>query len=212
MFISITGAAGRTCETGSMTQENLAANLEIEVKVRLTDRAAFADKLAALGFRLLTPETLEHNTLLDTPDGLLRQRRQLLRIRRYGEKWVLTHKADAGISAASAHKVRVETETEVEDGGALATIFDQLGYRPVFLYEKLRTEWTDDRGHVVIDATPIGDFAELEGDHGWIDTTAAQLGIPPSEYLTASYARLFLDWKNATRHSAMNMTFTEIQT
>lgn len=194
-----------------MAQEGLAANLEIEIKVRLADRAAFAGKLSALRFRLITPETLERNILFDTSEAVLRERRQLLRIRRYGEKWVLTHKADADAPEPSAHKVRVETETEVGDGEVLATILERLGYHSVFTYEKLRTEWADNQGHVVIDATPIGDFAELEGSHAWIDRTAAQLGIPPSEYVTASYARLFLDWKNATQHPAANMTFAEVE-
>jgi len=193
-----------------MAQSSSTANLEIEIKARLADRAAFAAKLPSLGFQLKTAETPERNVLFDTGDGQLRQRGELLRIRRYGEHWKLTHKAPSRGSAGQSHKSRVETETRIEKGDALAAIFEGLGYRPVFTYEKIRAEWSDGQGEIVIDATPIGDFAELEGSHEWIDRTAAKLGISPSEYLTASYVQLFRDWKNAGNHPAANMTFAEI--
>ena len=63
-------------------------------------------------------------------DGELRQRGELLRIRQYGDRWVLTHKAPVESSANSTHKVRAETETEIEDGRPLAAIFERLGFAP----------------------------------------------------------------------------------
>lgn len=193
-----------------MSENKSTAKLEIEVKARLTDRLVFAARLPSLGFHLKTAETMERNILFDTPDGQLRQRRELMRIRQYGDHWKLTHKAPAGNEAAKPHKSRVETETEIDNGEALAAIFEQLGYHPVFTYEKIRAEWTDGEGEIVIDTTPIGDFAELEGEHDWIDKIAARLGIERSQYLTASYGQLFLDWKKATSSPAANMTFDEI--
>ncbi len=193
-----------------MSSENQESRFEIEIKIRLKDRDAFALQLPELGFRLKTPETMERNVLFDTPEGLLRQRRQLLRIREYGSHWVLTHKAPAPAATSPAHKVRIETETRVEDGRTLAGIFEQLGFQRGFTYEKLRTEWSDGEGHLVIDVTPIGDFAELEGSHEWIDRTAGRLGIASAEYLPVSYGQLFLDWKKATGNPAENMTFAEV--
>lgn len=193
-----------------MSNDASTGKLEVEVKVRLANRNSFAAKLPLLGFRLLTPETMERNVLFDTPDGSLRGRREILRIRKYGNTWKLTHKADAETPGSSAHKVRIETELEISDGQALMEILERLNYRQVFVYEKRREEWTDGVGHLVLDATPIGDFVELEGDHVWIDTTAKKLGILASEYSTASYVRIFSEWKNATKHSANNMTFDDI--
>lgn len=193
-----------------MSDEKIPGKLEIEVKARVADVAALTAKLNHLGLKIKTPETLERNLLFDTSDGLLRQRKEILRIRRYGDTWKLTHKAPAE-KDATRHKVRMETETDVGDGEALASIFERLGYRRIFVYEKYRTEWTDGEGHVVVDVTPIGDYAELEGEAAWIDRTARNLGISPSQYLTASYGQLFLDWKNATGNPAANMTFSEIQ-
>ncbi|MHB1959031.1 MAG: class IV adenylate cyclase [Acidobacteriaceae bacterium] len=193
-----------------MTGEIAPGKMETEIKVRLADLAAFSGQLPALGFHLQTAETMERNVLFDKPDGELRRRGELLRIRQYGDRWTLTHKAQVESSADSLHKVRAETETEIEDGRPLAAIFEQLGFAPVFVYEKLRTEWADNEGHVVVDATPIGDFAELEGSSAWIDRIAAKLGISPANYMKASYGQLFQDWKRATGHPAANMTFAEI--
>jgi adenylate cyclase class 2 len=193
-----------------MNGETATGKMETEIKVRLADRAGFTMKLPALGFHLQTAETMERNVLFDKPDGELRQRGELLRIRQYGDRWILTHKAPVESSANSAHKVRAETETEIEDGRPLAAIFERLGFAPMFVYEKLRTEWADSEGHVVVDVTPIGDFAELEGSSDWIDRIAAKLGISPANYMKASYGQLFQDWKRTTGHPAANMTFAEI--
>jgi adenylate cyclase, class 2 len=193
-----------------MSGEMATSKMETEVKVRLKDRAGFTTTLPALGFHLQTAETMERNVLFDKPDGELRQRGELLRIRQYGDRWILTHKAPVESSANSLHKVRAETETEMEDGRPLAAIFERLGLAPTFVYEKLRTEWADNEGHVVVDVTPIGDFAELEGNSEWIDRIAAKLGISPANYLKASYGQLFQEWKRATGHPAVNMTFAEI--
>ena len=202
----------KACETGCMAEQDASDNREVEIKVRLTDRAAFAAKLPDAGFHLKTPEASERNTLYDTADGRLRQGRQLLRIRQYAGHWLLTHKAPDESATDSRHKSRVETETEASDGNALAAIFQRLGYEPVFAYEKFRAEWADGTGHIVIDRTPIGDFAELEGAPAWIDATAACLGISQSQYVTASYGQLFQEWKNVMKHSAANMTFAEVET
>ncbi|MEO6829663.1 MAG: class IV adenylate cyclase [Acidobacteriaceae bacterium] len=193
-----------------MPQDNLTSRLEVEIKVRLTDTAAFATQLPSLGFHQKTAETLERNTLFDTPTGEMRRHGELLRVREYDGHWKLTHKAPVGFDTTATHKSRVETETEVDDGKALAAIFERLGYRASFIYEKFRAEWSDGEGDIVIDRTPIGDFAELEGEPDWIDRTASRLGISPSQYLTSSYGQLFLQWKETTGHPSANMTFVEI--
>jgi adenylate cyclase class 2 len=105
----------------------------------------------------------------------------------------------------------VETETEVADGEALGGIFALLGYQPVFVYEKWRAEYADATGHCVVDETPIGDFAELEGPEDWIDSVSARLGLAPSSLMTLSYGRLFEDWRSRNRSPARDMTFDAIQ-
>jgi len=185
--------------------------IETEVKVRVRDREAFEQKLLQLGFACKTARTLERNTLYDTPERGLRGTRQILRIRQYGPKWVVTHKSvPSGLTEDGRHKQRVETETMVEDGPVMAKIFEALGYGPVFVYEKWRTEWAHAEGHCVLDETPLGIYAELEGPSEWIDATAAALGISEREYITLSYGRIFENWRNSAQSSATNFTFDEI--
>ena len=220
---------------------------EIELKFPIHDLAGLQSRLPGLGFQLDTPRAFEQNTLYDTPSRSLRLAKQILRIRRYGDLWILTHKrpadasadggpdgsgAPASSSASASYKVRIETETQVDDGLALASLFEQLGYVAVFRYEKYRTEWSHTPSpieramvaaasppsdvplnptfHLVIDETPIGNYAELEGPPAWIDATVSALGIDPARCITDSYGRLFLSWKERTRSSAENLTFDEI--
>src|SRR6185437_6262230 len=105
------------------------------------------------------------------------------------------------------HKSRPEIETQVQNGPAMDQILQALGFRPAFSYEKFRTEWTDQRGHVVLDETPVGNFGEIEGSPEWIDRIAAQLGIPDDQYIKASYSELFREWKRANGSSAEVMLF-----
>ena len=181
---------------------------EIEIKFAIADLRAIGRKLKAAGFRQVTPRTHEMNTLYDAADQSLRNRGELLRLRKYGRKWVLTHKAGA---ALGRHKVRVETETTVEDGVRMERILRALGLAPGFRYEKFRAEWSQGAGHVVLDETPIGNFGEIEGPARWIDRTARALGIQPEDYITQNYAGLFLEWKARTGSEANEMLFAEVK-
>ncbi len=182
---------------------------EIEIKFLIEDLSSLQAKLSSIGFHQSTPSTHEDNILFDYPDLSLRKRGELLRVRRYGERWTVTHKAK---SVNGRHKSRKETETGLADGSQLISIFDSLGLTPCFRYEKFRAEWTDGHGEVVLDHTPVGDVAEIEGDPEWIDETARKLGVSHSQYITASYAELFRQWKERTHSTAENMTFDECGT
>jgi adenylate cyclase class 2 len=185
----------------------MAAPQEVEIKFLIRDIKELEDQLKRLGFRCETPSTHEVNTLYDLPGQKLRRKGELLRLRKYGEKWKLTHKAK-GIPGK--HKSRAELETSVSDGKQMDGILRALGYAPTFVYEKFRSEWSDGEGHVVLDHTPIGDIAEIEGKSRWIDRTAEALGVSQNDYVTKSYSELFFDWKRRSKQKAMNMTFREI--
>ena len=182
---------------------------EVEVKFHIKNLGSLIHQLTKNGFQLVTPRTHEMNTLYDSPEGTLREQGEVLRIRKYGEIWKVTHKARGN---TGKHKTRVETETRVHDGEALAEIFSSLGLVPSFQYEKFRTEWSDGTGQVVLDETPIGDIAEIEGPPEWIDATAARLGIDHSDYITDSYAQMFFAWKKKTKSSAQHMTWKALGT
>jgi adenylate cyclase class 2 len=185
--------------------------VETEIKFRVDNLAGLNRLLEQAGFHLRTPRSFESNVLYDTPDRSMRARTEIVRIRSYAGRWVLTHKRlpDRG-PGEDTHKHRIETETEVSDGDALASIFHSLGLTPAFRYEKWRSEWDDGQGHCVVDETPIGNFAELEGDAGWIDRTAEKLGIRASDYITLSYGRLFDLWRQREQSTAQDLTFAAI--
>ena len=185
--------------------------IETEIKFRVGNVEELVARLLAAGFHEETPRTFESNVLYDTPDRKMRARTEILRIRNYAGRWVVTHKRlpDVG-PGEDAHKHRIETETEVSDGDALAGVFQSIGLVAAFRYEKWRSEWTDGQGHCVVDETPIGNFAELEGSPEWIDRAAARLGVAHSEYLTLSYGRLFDLWKAEHNSSANDLTFEAV--
>jgi adenylate cyclase class 2 len=177
---------------------------EVEIKFRITDLRALTRALKRAGFRQITPETHEMNALYDLPGQKLRKRGELLRLRKYRDEWVLTHKSK---TEGGRHKMRVELETRVERGERMDAILRALGYAPTFRYEKYRAEWSDGTGHVVLDRTPIGVLGEIEGRARWIDRTARALGIQSKDYITQTYADLFFQWKRRTQSQASEMTF-----
>jgi adenylate cyclase class 2 len=194
---------------------------EIELKFPVASVFSLSQRLRSLGFHLDTPRTLEQNTLYDTPARELKSRGEILRLRHYGARQVVTHKRHPDQEdAASLYKVRIETEADVSDADALAEIFTRLGYAPAFRYEKFRSEYSQPLGdpaeglfgHLVIDETPIGTWAELEGPTDWIDRTLALLEIDPATCLTESYGKLFLAWKQRTGSLADHLTFDDIST
>jgi adenylate cyclase class 2 len=182
---------------------------EIEIKFRVADLSSLTSRLQNLGLKQITPRTHEMNTLFDLPGRPLRAKGDLLRLRKYGDTWLLTHKAKSK-NDDGPHKIRVETETRIEDGDKMEAILTALQFQPVFRYEKFRAEWSEERGHVVIDETPIGNFAEIEGPSEWIDSVARNLGVSPADYITETYAALFFAWKRETGSPAQEMTFEAI--
>lgn len=180
---------------------------EVEVKFLVPDPDSLERMLRDLGFQQKTASTFERNTLYDTGDKL-RAKGEILRLRQYGEKWKLTHKAKG---SAGRHKIRAESETAVSSGEEMDAILRALGFTPSFVYEKYRAEWSDGQGEVVVDRTPIGNLAELEGTPDWIDAIAGKLGITESQYITKSYGQLFEEWREGWGSKARNMTFEEVK-
>lgn len=187
---------------------------EIELKFPVASISHLEVQLGELGFRLDTPRTFEQNTLYDTPERTLRAKGELLRLRRYGKRSVVTHKRHPdNEELASLYKVRIETETEFDDESAMVEILARLGFAPSFRYEKFRSEYShpaEQGAHLVLDETPIGVYAELEGPPAWIDRTLGKLRIDPATCLTESYGKLFMAWRERTGSTAQNLTFDEI--
>ena len=183
-------------------------NREIEVKLRVTNLPALRRVLRRLGARSLG-RVYEQNVLHDTPRRGLARSGRLLRLRletrvkadmsparvpgRGSRAW-LTYKGPAG--PIGRYKVREEIEVRVAQPEILGSVFEAIGLRPLFRYEKFRTRHRlpgSSRLHLDLDETPIGTFLELEGPRREIDRAARKLGYSPADYITASYWVLYRD-------------------
>jgi len=184
---------------------------ETEIKLPAGDWGALRKGLSRLGFKVLKPRHFERNWLFDFGDLRLRRSQSLLRLRLAGGAACLTFKGPPLPSAR--HKIRREIETHVEDGALLFEILKSLGLKPVFIYEKYRTVYSE-RGNagpglpqVAYDQTPVGDYLELEGPGKWIDQVASGLGYSPRDYITSSYVALYLEKCRTEGQKPSNMVF-----
>lgn len=186
------------------------ANTENEIKLRIDNPQATEARVAAAGFRVTKPRIFESNTVLDDSDGGLRSRGCLLRLREVGRRTLVTFKNQ---SQNAKHKSREELETTMGDAQMARLIFERLGFRPVFRYEKFRTEYErpNENGVVTIDETPIGWFMELEGEPEWIDHTASDLGFDENTYITESYGALYLADCKEKKTTPSNMVFADFR-
>jgi len=196
---------------------------EIEIKLRINNQKAFRRTLKRLGARPVgegSGRVHEWNVIFDTPEGGLAKHGQLLRIRTEtpdskpkkrkpasGQRTLLTFKRPVvtGTPVSGSppethrHKVREEIEVEVADAAVLAKIFEGLGMRGWFRYEKYRTtfrlaassSWA--KGLLIeLDETPIGTFVELEGPPAAIDRAAEELGHQRRDYVLKNYLALYV--------------------
>src|SRR5208283_4429364 len=180
--------------------------LETEVKIRVADLADVCRRIEALGFQIAQPREFESNTLYDTESRSLLASGTLLRLRESGGRYFITWK---GRYQAGPHKARPELETTLGSLDRMAQILGELGYEPVFRYEKYRREYrlAGQPGVITADETPIGSFLELEGPGTWIDETARQLGLRPADYVLESYARLYFKDCELRGIAPTNMVF-----
>jgi adenylate cyclase, class 2 len=181
---------------------------EIEIKLRLNGNLnEIKQALRDQGFRVSKSRIHESNVLLDTSNRTLRSHGKLIRVRRVGAHSLLTYK---GPSEQGRYKKRHEIEVPLPDAFGVEQILSEMGYHPIFRYEKFRTEYSKapGPGKVLLDETPIGNYLEIEGSPRWIDRTARLLGFTASDYITRSYGYLYLAYCRERRTSPSDMLFS----
>jgi len=188
---------------------------EIEAKVRIADPAAFRRRMAERSES--GGETVfEDNRLFDDAAGTLRRRGAALRVREErpaggGEplRATLTYK---GPRAESELKRREEIEIEVQAApgfarakpgfaeatpGApgLALIFQAMGLRETFRYQKRRSVWRVGECEIALDELPyLGWFVEIEGPtERAVRAGIEDLGLADAELLSADYIQLLTE-------------------
>lgn len=160
------------------------------------------ERLADLEAERIVPSGLEDNLILDREKELL-DRGRVLRLRqdRHGAR--LTLKGPVRLEGKM--RVRTEYEVTVDDRGTARLLFESLGYHVSRRYQKMREEWQLGGVTVALDHTPIGDFAEFEGDGA--GTVARRCGLDPERAERRSYLRLYDDYLKEHPDAPPDMVF-----
>ena len=161
--------------------------IEIEKKYRLDKHrlAEITKRLQKLG-AVFAYEVFEENYL--HRGGHLDESRSILRLRKTGDRTVLTYKEKLPDQSDIKHKV--EFETNVSDVQATENIIEKLGYRLSVIYEKRRKAWYLEDVEVVLDELPFGFFMEIEGTIARIEKVEKLLKIKDLEPEPRGYPRL----------------------
>ena len=163
--------------------------IEIEKKYRLTNEQVrlLADTLPRVGASRVGLE-FEVNTLYRHP--AIDHQTSVLRVRRVGERTILTFKQHLPTSTSA--KYRREEETEVMNYDALAAILEVLGCAPALVYEKRRETWRLRDAEIVVDELPFGWFMEIEGSEEAISEVEQLISIEGLTEEIATYPQLTL--------------------
>ena len=163
--------------------------LEIEKKYRLSkkQREEVLLRLPDIGAKR-EREEFEVNTLYGG-EGLELGTR-VLRLRRIGDRGILTYKQR--FPSRSDIKHQREDETSVDDPDAMEAILDALGFRAALVYEKRRETWVLRKTEIVIDELPFGLFMEIEGTEQDIREVESKLAIKRLRTEPSTYPQLSL--------------------
>ncbi len=171
--------------------------METEIKVEWSDLDELRRRILDLGAVLLSACHFEDNRVLDLPDGALRARRCLLRVRVANRITTLTFKGPP--LPAGLFKQREELETSIGDDASLLRILAELGMDVWFRYQKYREEFvlsgmapSGSELHLALDETPIGNFIEIEGAETGIREVTRRLGIDLAAFIRESYYDLYV--------------------
>lgn len=134
--------------------------IETEKKYALSNdqREQVLENLKEVGAQYVR-EDFEVNTLYR--GGILDEKQAVLRVRKIGDKTILTFKESIG--NASGVKQQTEYETVVEKAEEIENIIESLGFEKALVYEKRRQTWNFRTVEVVLDELPFGQYMEIEG-------------------------------------------------
>jgi adenylate cyclase, class 2 len=177
-------------------------NLEREIKFPHVELDKLRDRLIELEAERVGPSSFEDNWILDRDQELLSSGR-ILRLRTDGNRARLTFKGPMRLEGNV--KVREEREVEIQSAEEGMALFENLGYAVVRRYQKMREEWQLGGVTIALDHTPIGDFAEFEGDGA--ETVAKRCGFDAEKGERRSYLRLYEDYLKKHPDAPPEMVF-----
>lgn len=162
---------------------------ETEVKFYVQDLNRIAMRLRELKAHLIQPRVHEINYRYDMPDGSLRRKFKVLRLRKDTEA-KFTFKGPS--EEHEGVMKRREIEFAVGDFKAATQFLEALGFEPVVYYEKFRETYELNGAHIMLDELPFGSFVEIEGEDGdLLRRNADLLGLRWDTSVKAGYLTLF---------------------
>lgn len=185
-------------------QDHPGPAVERELKFAAVDHNELRHQLENLEAENQGAPSLEENWIYDR-DGHLAAAGSLLRLRVDRGGALLTFKGPASFEGSV--KIRVEHETPVGDGKGLRRILEALGYQQERHYQKYREEWRLGSVTISLDHTPIGDFAEVEGEG--CETVARRLNLESEQIERRNYVRLYEDYLKQHPDAPQDMVFRE---
>lgn len=181
-----------------------ADGVERELKFGLEELSTLREKLGSLEAERVAPSAFEDNVVFDR-EGELGSKHCLLRLRTDARGARLTYKGPPSYDGGL--KSRLEHETVVEDFDSARAILEALGYVAVRRYQKKREEWRLGSVLIALDRTPIGDFAEFEGDAA--TKVAERCGLDPAAADPRSYLQIYDDHRSSHPEAPADMVFSE---
>ncbi len=179
-------------------------NYEREIKFPGVELDKLRDRLIELEAERKGPSAFEDNWILDRGEELVSEGK-ILRLRTDGGKARLTFKGPMRLEGNL--KIRQEHEIEVESAEQARALLENLGFAAVRRYQKMREEWQLGGVTIALDHTPIGDFAEFEGDRA--EVVAKRCGFDPDKAERRSYLRLYEDYLKSHPEAPPEMTFAD---
>ncbi|HJX28945.1 MAG TPA: class IV adenylate cyclase [Thermoanaerobaculia bacterium] len=179
-------------------------NLEKEIKFPGVELDSLRDRLIELEAERVGPSAFEDNWILDRENELMSTGR-ILRLRTDSGRARLTLKGPMRLEGNL--KVRQEFEVQIENADEARSLLEGLGYSVVRRYQKMREEWQLGGVTIALDHTPIGDFAEFEGDRA--EVVAKRCGFDPLKAEKRSYLRLYEEYLKEHPDAPPEMVFRQ---
>ncbi len=175
---------------------------ERELKFRCQGLDELRDRLIELQAERIAASAFEENVIFDRKSEL-EKADSLLRLRLDARGARLTFKGPATFEGDL--KVRTEHEITVDEPDAARAIIESLGYERVSGYQKYREEWRLGGVIIALDHTPIGDFAEFEGDGA--EKVARRCQFDPETAERRNYLKLYKDYRDEHPEAPADMVF-----
>ena len=178
-------------------------NLERELKFRCEELSGLRETLVSREAERISPSAFEDNLVFDR-NGELDKAGCLLRLRSGSQKGaIVTFKGPATFE--DRVQIREEYEVETDDKEVTQTLLTRIGFELVTRYQKYREEWRLGAVTVALDHTPIGDFAEFEGEGA--ERMAARCGFDLDDAERRSYLRIYRDYRKENSDASPDMVF-----